>query len=391
MSEEGFLQDIIANPNNDAARLIFADWLDDHKKGGRAEFIRLQCDLEPHCARFDDPEINKKRDRMLKLLQPLRRAEQDWLRQLHGPMRFNLRVNWRRGFVDSLELPVQWLIEHGEQLRQRYPTLRKLVVFRLNGWGERLAQCPWLEGIRELELPCWYSDEDAEALSQSPQLKSLERLVLWSEPQKQQIAIFAQGSLCSSLQNLHYVEYVAPDDQWLTEINQTAKRPIVTMYEFDNEPFCFAPDFHHDFVVGKLPDGTQIFISTYEGETEIEGVAFAPDGKPLEEPFQFSFPNQKAARNAKSRCKHLHEQIGFEPAFIRVERFKLGQDRPIRIRNEVEDHWNACDNPGEAPEKSHTDVLGYGELVYDWVSNGCFVYYCGNDWWCDRSGHIIST
>jgi hypothetical protein len=27
----------------------------------------------------------------------------------------------------------------------------------------------------------------------------------------------------------------------------------------------------------------------------------------------------------------------------------------------------------------------------DWVTEGAFVYWAGNDWWCDRSRHITST
>ncbi len=41
-----FLADIIANPDDDAPRLIFADWLEDNGEGDRAEFIRVQCELD---------------------------------------------------------------------------------------------------------------------------------------------------------------------------------------------------------------------------------------------------------------------------------------------------------------------------------------------------------
>ena len=40
--EEAFLEDIVAHPDDDAPRLVFADWLDDHGDADRAEFIRLQ-------------------------------------------------------------------------------------------------------------------------------------------------------------------------------------------------------------------------------------------------------------------------------------------------------------------------------------------------------------
>lgn len=46
------LKTIIDHPDDDASRLVFADWLDEHGEPERAEFIRVQCELanNPHCA-----------------------------------------------------------------------------------------------------------------------------------------------------------------------------------------------------------------------------------------------------------------------------------------------------------------------------------------------------
>jgi uncharacterized protein (TIGR02996 family) len=45
LSEDAFIQAIIAEPEDDGHRLVFADWLEDRTPGDtdRAEFIRLQC------------------------------------------------------------------------------------------------------------------------------------------------------------------------------------------------------------------------------------------------------------------------------------------------------------------------------------------------------------
>src|SRR5262245_54253983 len=48
--EEAFLDDVVANPDDVAPRLIYADWLDDAGQSPRAEFIRVQhalADLPP--------------------------------------------------------------------------------------------------------------------------------------------------------------------------------------------------------------------------------------------------------------------------------------------------------------------------------------------------------
>lgn len=40
---DAFLSTIIAAPADDLPRIIFADWLDEHGEGERAEFVRVQC------------------------------------------------------------------------------------------------------------------------------------------------------------------------------------------------------------------------------------------------------------------------------------------------------------------------------------------------------------
>ena len=52
--EHAFLQDILEHPDDDAPRLIYADWLEEHGKEAdrlRAEFIRVQVELD----RLDSP------------------------------------------------------------------------------------------------------------------------------------------------------------------------------------------------------------------------------------------------------------------------------------------------------------------------------------------------
>ena len=50
--ESALLAAIRAAPADDAPRLVYADWLDEHGRPEQAEFIRVQCDL----ARLDDAQ-----------------------------------------------------------------------------------------------------------------------------------------------------------------------------------------------------------------------------------------------------------------------------------------------------------------------------------------------
>src|SRR3954452_16707488 len=43
--EDAFVQSVLAHPDDDAARLVFADWLDDPGQPERAAFIRAQVRL----------------------------------------------------------------------------------------------------------------------------------------------------------------------------------------------------------------------------------------------------------------------------------------------------------------------------------------------------------
>jgi uncharacterized protein (TIGR02996 family) len=64
--EAAFLQDILAHPEDDTPRLVYADWLEEHDAPERAEFIRLQCQL----ARLSegDPGRGRLLDRQSELL-----------------------------------------------------------------------------------------------------------------------------------------------------------------------------------------------------------------------------------------------------------------------------------------------------------------------------------
>src|ERR1051325_10099572 len=45
-TQEAFVQAILDQPDDDTLRLVFADWLDEHGQPERAEFIRVQIELQ---------------------------------------------------------------------------------------------------------------------------------------------------------------------------------------------------------------------------------------------------------------------------------------------------------------------------------------------------------
>ncbi len=95
-----FLADILAHPEDDTPRLIYADWLDDNATSeaerARTEFIRLQC-TGTGVRRWRELPLSKQEQAELGPWMPfyeqVRRAE--WLLERHG-------LNWLRPDVNVL-------------------------------------------------------------------------------------------------------------------------------------------------------------------------------------------------------------------------------------------------------------------------------------------------
>ncbi len=96
--ERAFLEDIIAHPDDDAPRLVFSDWLEDHGDDARAEFIRLQCRL----ART--PENDRDRPGMLRREgELLGQHSRKWAESLLGCVD---EWSFRRGFIECIGVQI---------------------------------------------------------------------------------------------------------------------------------------------------------------------------------------------------------------------------------------------------------------------------------------------
>jgi uncharacterized protein (TIGR02996 family) len=223
------LRSIQETPEDDAPRLVYADWLDDHSNPKRADFIRNQCRLER--TPRDAPQWRELRSREAELL---KRHKSEWL----GP--WDSRSNdatFRRGFLDSFriggnfgiglsslapalspyhDLTRNFVIQANKLaeglvplLGEALPCLRRLelencfrgnvlaeelaawpasaglteLVIRRSGVGSvglvTLAQAPWLASLRSLDLRDNLFDRDAlTTLLLCPALRGLEGLAI---------------------------------------------------------------------------------------------------------------------------------------------------------------------------------------------------------------------
>jgi uncharacterized protein (TIGR02996 family) len=128
--EEAFLEAILAGPDNDVPRLIFADWLEEHGDP-RAEFIRVQCQLarlpddDPRCAEL------AAREQLL-----LRAYQGEWVGPVAG---WSRSLKFRRGFLDELTVNLETFLYRAEQLVALAPAAR-VDLMELGQWvGQEAA------------------------------------------------------------------------------------------------------------------------------------------------------------------------------------------------------------------------------------------------------------
>src|SRR6478672_5831059 len=82
-AEEGFIQAILADPDDDAHRLVYADWFGENGQPERAEFMRLQI-ARARLSRRDPARWTAgQRERTLE-----EAHRKDWLARLPESMRY---------------------------------------------------------------------------------------------------------------------------------------------------------------------------------------------------------------------------------------------------------------------------------------------------------------
>jgi uncharacterized protein (TIGR02996 family) len=186
--EAGFLEDILDHPDDDAPRLIYADWLTDRGRlddEARAELIRIGCQQ----ARLS-PNDPGQRWLKLRTAQLLRLFESRWL---PADWRSPDQGNWQRGFF-RVQTRLWPFLTWGESWFRHPAVLESEVAIRGTEDGgflrpneehvRFLAQTPLLARVTQLsirgrhhpadvQLP---GDDIARAVAHSPHAGRLRRL-----------------------------------------------------------------------------------------------------------------------------------------------------------------------------------------------------------------------
>jgi uncharacterized protein (TIGR02996 family) len=169
IQEDAFLAAVLADPDDDAPRLIYADWLDEHGLGKRAELIRVQIALAGLGSKDERRTELRRRERRL-----LRRHATHWAAPL-GPV---WEYSFHRGFVESVTYGASLFLSRGADLFTHAP-IRSLRLLNAHQWALPLSQCPYLSRPIALGLHnTWLNDRDAHYLANSAFLRPLTGLNL---------------------------------------------------------------------------------------------------------------------------------------------------------------------------------------------------------------------
>jgi uncharacterized protein (TIGR02996 family) len=194
---------VVAEPHDDAPRLVYADWLEEHDQPERAEFIRTQCRLAALDEDAPERSALDRRERQLWL-----KHKSAWKGDLPGRLR---EFPFRRGFVHPEKVGGKQFLGLSDEVLAHAPLwdvrltlvrdpgtidrlaetdrLRRLAGLEVEGMGLgplRLAYLLWhpaVENVRGLGLrggPC--TPDHLRAVVGSPAAARLTRLTLHSAP-----------------------------------------------------------------------------------------------------------------------------------------------------------------------------------------------------------------
>lgn len=181
MTEKSFLDAIIAQPDDEALRLVFADWLEenaDEEGRDRATLIRLQIQSDKLKPRSRPRQRLEREARTL-----LKKYDATWVQ----PIREEYQV-WdlvfRAGYLYQVTTGATRFIERAKKLLAAVPTLRSVVFHHAANEVRDLAGCEQLLYLHQVDLSfmctcgnCRINDEIREFVV-SPYVANLRRLIL---------------------------------------------------------------------------------------------------------------------------------------------------------------------------------------------------------------------
>jgi len=359
--EPKLIAEVLAHPDDDAPRLVHADWLEEHGDP-RAALIRVQCELAA-----TDPVEPGYGDLLLREEELLEQHQATWLRNLQKfqdfaygverPERFcrksgEWRETFHRGYIGYGTFSHPFAANAVYQSVLQYAPVQR-VAFRtsLKGWLDKANEMKALHGVKGLLLaetgqqaaddsswlkdPPWtnleelsFNPRDPAALQQmagSPAYQNLKRLrCRWLNPHPEAVQALSESGVVASLNQLNWNGPSLTGMISALFSSQEARLRILTasgvLTDSDNSDFFNAPglrnltelrishenpgDFLHDlFQPGICPHLRLLGLGNLESPT-LNITEFPPGAASLR---QLDFSNCKiGAKTLKAISQSAH-------------------------------------------------------------------------------------
>jgi uncharacterized protein (TIGR02996 family) len=439
---EALLAAIQAVPADDAPRLVFADWLDENGDPDWAEFIRVQCQIDPFersdsdLDRYRRAVIRKDASRPLPADFPpelqqyatwvareeeLLKANRD---RWYGPMsridedfESHLTVSFRRGFADEVGIAASLFHSAGDAIREACPVLRRLVLYGPREQLPELVALSALGGIPELELAGWITPYDARFLATFLASNPVTSLTLWigSETDEEMIhtlatrpwdddaeqpfdraAVLAVGPYLGRLREVVLVQlnrdFTREADRLTADFNRTVGRRLARVERPFDRRFPLHQRVMDGLWAGNVDNSPALAILGDQGSLAL----FDSDGRWREvidlvlERYLPSVPGQRQRRHEAWALDVVRRLRGFVPGTAFVREFEFSQDEDylgVQL-------WGTYGSIVEEPDAQMEDAE-YEEacatLHKYWMKGGNFVIRFGNDYWAGPDGQIHTT
>ncbi|MGL6076505.1 MAG: TIGR02996 domain-containing protein [Fimbriiglobus sp.] len=179
LDEAALLRTICEDPDADLPRLVYADWLEEHDRIERAEFIRWQIEITNDPIRYGSSYFrNQFNTDFYSHFVP------DWLKSLprwakeYDPSSHLYPQLFERGFLTKWEFQASLFARHGESFMAVHP-LRILTLSQAKNLCPELGQSRAMRHIQRLDLRANNIDDwDLSRLLKNENLDSLETLNL---------------------------------------------------------------------------------------------------------------------------------------------------------------------------------------------------------------------
>lgn len=174
--ESAFIDLVLQNPDDDGPRLVYADWLEEHGGCDRAEFIRIQCELNGlRSEHFRRPALEHRQSQLLL------DHRQEWEPSFDRPfVGSQLRFEFARGFPE-LHTDIHTFLALEYQFLSGFP----VTTVHLDRddehpededreFWDRLVLCPFLDRVVTIDM--FLIGIEAQLLLESPHLTRLRTL-----------------------------------------------------------------------------------------------------------------------------------------------------------------------------------------------------------------------